>query len=135
MAKQLVTLLLSSTMSTSTSIRTSKPWCFPSCLKSMRRRPLTTIPSSTSLYAFTITQTRYRKQRTSYMLLSRAPTLFPHTWLNLNALSTKLTVRTGRMSTRSLCFGIVLIRHYAIDLLSSLTFLASTPISYKSSNN
>jgi hypothetical protein len=51
-AKQLAMPLPNSTTSTLISTHTSKPWCFPSCLKPMRR-PMTIIRSSTSLYAFT----------------------------------------------------------------------------------
>ena len=126
--------LLNSIISTLISTYTSKLQCFLSCLKPIRR-PITIIRSSTSLYAFTIIQIKCKKQKTSYMLLSRAPTLFIYIQLSLNVFSIKLTVRTSQTSIRSLCFKMVLILYFVIDLLSSLTSLANTLILYESSNN
>lgn len=134
MATQLETPQPNSTTSTSTLTPMFKLWCFPSSPKSTSHRT-TIIPSSTSFSAFTTIQTRYKKQRISYMLSSRAPTLFTHIWPSLNALSTKPMVKTGQTSTISLRSVMVSILHYAIGLLSNSTFLASTPVLYELSNN
>jgi hypothetical protein len=114
--------------------RTFKLWSCPSCLKPTRR-PTTTTQSSTSSHAFMTIQTRCRKQRTSYTLSSRAPTLFMHIWLSSNVFSTKLVVRIGQTLTKSLCFAIASTLRYRIDLLSSLISLASTLILYELSNS
>ena len=121
-------------MSTLTLIRMFKLWFFLNCLR-LTRRLTTTIQSLTSLYAFMTTQTKCRKQRTSYMLLSKALTLFTHIQPSLNTFFTKPMVRIGQMLTKSLHFAIALILCYKIDLLSNLTSFASTLSLYKLFNS
>jgi hypothetical protein len=58
-----------------------------------------------------------------------------HIWLSSNVFFTKLVVRIGQMSTKSLRFATASTLHYGIDLLSSLISLASTLILYELSNS
>ena len=100
MAKLLATPRLNSTTSTSISNHTFKLWFSLSSPKLKTIKPGPIPRFSINSLAFTRIRTRYRKQRTSYTLSSKALNHSTRSLLSSSAFCTKHEGKTGTTSTR-----------------------------------